>query len=101
MGPFVTEEVQLLHENGMVTMVTKLNPWSHVNCYKFYVHLRTLNVRSSETDKATRLKNGAEFIVNDLTSLLNFIKVCQFIQKLLVSDTQTARQTDLNLIFLS
>jgi hypothetical protein len=45
-GLIVTEVwVKLSHENGVVTMVSKLNPsLSNVKWCKFYIHLRSLNV---------------------------------------------------------
>jgi hypothetical protein len=45
MGPIVAQVwVQMSHENGVVTMVTKLNPsWTHIEKFKLYIHLRSLN----------------------------------------------------------
>jgi hypothetical protein len=39
-------------------------------------------------------KYGIEVTFDRMTSLLNFIKIYQLVQKLLVGDTQTDRRTD-------
>jgi hypothetical protein len=45
--------------------------------------------------KGTGLKKyGVEVIFNGMTSLLNFIKIFQLVQKLLGGDIQTDGQTD-------
>jgi hypothetical protein len=49
--------VQLSHENGVLSMVTKFNAsCSHVEWCKFYIHLRSLNIRHFGMVEATRLK---------------------------------------------
>jgi hypothetical protein len=42
-------------------------------------------------------KYGFEVTFNDMTSLLNFIKIYQLVQKLLRGHTQTVRQTDIQI----
>jgi len=48
---------QLLHESGVLSMVTKLYPsCSHADWYKFRIHLRSLNALHFGTVEATGLK---------------------------------------------
>jgi len=58
MGPTVAQIwVQLSHENGVITMVTKRNySWSHVDWCNFVIHLRSLIIRHFGMVKATELK---------------------------------------------
>jgi hypothetical protein len=79
--------------------------WSHVEWCKFFIHLRSLNVRYFGMVEDTGLKsNGIEVTFNGMTSLLNFIKISQLVQKLLGgTHRQTDRQTGdlISLTFLS
>jgi hypothetical protein len=69
--------------------------WSHVDWCKFCIHLRSLNVRHFWNGWRYGIKKyGFEVTFNGMTSLLNFIKIYQLVQKLLEGDPQTDRQTD-------
>jgi hypothetical protein len=59
-----------------------------------YTHLRSLNVHRFGMAEATKLKIcGIEVTFNGSTNLQNLLKIHQSIQKLLVGDTHTHRQT--------
>jgi hypothetical protein len=88
-GPsFAKSLFQPSHENGVVIMVTRLEPsWSHVYSCKFCIHLRCLTVRRFGIVDATGLKSyDVEVIFNGMTSLPNFLKI--YLQSLLVGDKQ-------------
>jgi hypothetical protein len=68
--------------------------WSHVDWCKFCIHLRSLNVHHFGKLKGYGIKNyGVEVTFNGMTSLLNFIKIYQLVQKLL-GGTHTDRRTN-------
>jgi hypothetical protein len=58
MIPIVAQAwIQLSHENGVVSVVNKLNSlWPGVGWFKFCIHLRSLNFRHFGTVEGTRLK---------------------------------------------
>jgi hypothetical protein len=97
---------QLSLENGLVTMVTKLNPsCSHADWYKFCIHIRSMNVRHFRIVKVKGIKNyGVEVNFNGRSVLLNFMKIYPIAPKLLVGDTEADRRTHtgdlINLIFI-
>jgi hypothetical protein len=69
--------------------------WSYVDWYKFCFHLRSLNVRHfGMVEHYGITKFGVEVTFNSMTSLMNFIKIYQLVQKVLGMDTQTDGQTD-------
>jgi hypothetical protein len=77
MRPFATQvSVQIPDENGLVTMVTKLNPlWSRALLSKFCIRLRSLNVPILKC-----LKLWDEVTFSGMP-LLNFIKICHFVRR--------------------
>jgi hypothetical protein len=95
MGPNVAKVwIQLSHENGVVSVVTRqpfmLWPWLVQVCS----HLRSLNVHHFE--------NGwsYEVTVNVMTSLLNVMKIYQLVQKLLAGSTLIDRSHKPRFYFL-
>jgi hypothetical protein len=67
--------------------------WSHVNCCKFCIYLRSLNVRHFGKVEGTELKSTASRSPSMAWPLLNFIQIYQLVQTLL-GETQTDRRTD-------
>jgi hypothetical protein len=68
--------------------------WSHVDCCKFCIHIRSLIVRHFGIVRIK--KYGVEVTFNGMTSLLNLIKIYQLVQKLLGGGghRRTDRQSD-------
>jgi hypothetical protein len=65
--------------------------WSHADWCTFCIHLRSLTVHHFGVVEATGKKNYCvEVTFKDMTSL-NFIKICQLLQKL-IGWTDTDRQ---------
>jgi hypothetical protein len=57
--------------------------WYYIERFKFYLHLQSF-VRHFVMVAATAFKNyGVEVTFSDMTSLLNFIKIYQLVQKLI------------------
>lgn len=81
--------LQLSQENGMVSMATIRNPsCSHVDSRKFCIHLRRFNVRRFWTVEHNEVTDyGTEVAFSDMTSVLNFMKTYELVQKLLLGDT--------------
>jgi hypothetical protein len=88
--------VQLSHENDVVTMATKRNPlWLHAD---WCISTSTSELRTfAILERSYSINNyGVEVIFNYMTSLLNFMKIYEFVQTLLVegaTDRQTYEQT--------
>jgi hypothetical protein len=88
----------VLDKNGLIKSCSSFGDLSvykmsgsHVDWCKFYIHLRSWNVRHFGMVEGTGLKQfGVEVTFNGMTSLLSFIKIYQLVQKLLVEwDTET------------
>jgi hypothetical protein len=85
--------VQLSHEIDVVTMATKRNPlWLHAD---WCISTSTSELRTfAILERSYGINNyGVEVIFSYMTSLLNFMKIYEFVQSLLVKGA-TDRQTD-------
>jgi hypothetical protein len=89
MRPFAKQvSVQIPDENGLVTMITTLNPlWSRALLYKFCIRLRSLNVPILKCLKLWDENYTVEVTFSGMP-LLNFITICQFVLRYW-SGTQT------------